>query len=196
MSVCIRIATDNDISAILNIYKPYIEGTAITFEYAVPSLAEFTNRFHSIVSQYPWLVCEIDGEIAGYAYGGPTFERTAFQWDAELSIYLDPRYHKRKIGTALYYCLFDLLSIQGYYNIYGVITSDNQISIELHKALGFTEFAVFKNTGYKLGKWYDVTWLVKPLREFTNDVTPPVPINQVSSDVISQVFLKYTSMIC
>lgn len=195
MSVCIRIAKENDISAILTIYKPYIEGTAITFEYAVPSLAEFTDRFHGVVSQYPWLVCEIDGEIAGYAYGGPTFERTAFQWDVELSIYLNPKYHKRKIGTALYFCLFDLLYLQGYYNIYGVITSDNQVSIDLHKALGFTEFAVFKNTGYKFDRWYDVTWLVKPLREFGTDVTAPLSIDHIAADVQNEIFMKYTEMI-
>lgn len=188
-------ASDNDISAILNIYKPYIEGTAITFEYTVPSLDEFTNRFHSITSQYPWLVCEIDKVIAGYAYGGPTFERTAFQWDVELSIYLAPTYQKRKIGTALYYCLFDLLELQGYYNIYGVITSENQISIDLHKSLGFSEFAVFKNTGYKFGKWYDVTWLVKTIRAFTTDVTNPIPINQIQIDIQNDIFLKYKNMV-
>ncbi len=188
-------ARDNDISGILTLYKPYIEGTAITFEYAVPSLIEFTHRFHSIISQYPWLVCEIDGVIAGYAYGGPTFERTAFQWDVELSIYLNPLYHKRKIGTALYYCLFDLVYLQGYYNIYGVITSANQISIDLHKALGFTEFAVFKNTGYKLGEWHDVTWLVKPLREFTSEVTAPISICQIPNDVLNEIFSKYKQLI-
>jgi phosphinothricin acetyltransferase len=195
MSINIRSATVLDVPAILAIYKPYIEGTAITFEYAVPSLDEFTSRFLSIQAQYPWLVCEIDGVIAGYAYGGPTFERTAFQWDAELSIYLSPEYHKRRIGTALYYCLFDLLALQGYYNLYGVITTENQGSIDLHKTLGFTEFAVFKNTGYKLGKWYDVTWLVKPIRGFETEVIPPLPISAIPQETQSQILLKYTQLI-
>lgn len=195
MGVHIRTAIDSDIPAILNIYKPYVEGTAITFEYAVPSLNEFTNRFHSIAENYPWLVCEIDGEIAGYAYGGPVFERMAYQWNAELSIYLSPKYHQRKIGTALYYCLFDLLHLQGYYKLISLITSANKVSIKLHETLGFTEFAVFKNTGYKLGNWYDVTWLEKDLREFTDKVSDPISIKEISSSTIETICNKYEKII-
>lgn len=195
MECHIRMAVDDDIRAILNIYKPYVEGTAITFEYAVPSLDEFTNRFHSIIKQYPWLVCEIDGEIAGYAYAAPVFERMAYQWNTELSIYLAPEFHKRKIGTALYYCLFDLLSLQGYYKLISIITSANQISINLHKTLGFTEFALFKNTGYKFGKWYDVTWLEKDIRNFTGDVVAPLSIHEISAHTIETICTKYEKRI-
>lgn len=191
----IRMAVDRDISEILNIYKPYIEGTAITFEYAVPSFDEFTNRFHTIIKQYPWLVCEIDGEIAGYAYAGPVFERIAYQWNAELSIYLDPKYHKRKIGTALYYCLFDLLDLQGYYKLIGLITSANKVSIKLHEALGFKETAFFENTGYKLGKWLDVTWLEKDLRDFNTKVKPPLSIQKISDSKIKEICNKYEELI-
>lgn len=192
----IRIATDKDIPAILNIYKPYVEETAITFEYAVPSFDEFTKRFHTITKQYPWLVCEIDGQIAGYAYAAPVFERIAYQWNAELSIYLSPAYHQRKIGTALYYCLFDLLELQGYYKLLSLITSANSVSIHLHQVLGFQEFAVFQNTGYKFNQWHDVTWMEKDLREFVVDVHAPISIRELEPLQIEQICKTHLSIIC
>lgn len=195
MGIHIRSALDSDIPAILSIYKPYVEGTAITFEYAVPSLNEFTNRFHSVAQKYPWLVCEIDDEIAGYAYAGPVFERMAYQWNAELSIYLAPKYHKRKIGTALYYCLFDLLYLQGYYKLISLITSANTVSIKLHEALGFTEFACFKNTGYKFNQWHDVTWLEKDLRDYHENVNAPLSIHEIPASTIAEICTKYESLI-
>ncbi|KAB1440426.1 GNAT family N-acetyltransferase [Candidatus Galacturonibacter soehngenii] len=195
MSVHIRVALDSDIPALLSIYKPYVEGTAFTFEYAVPSLNEFTSRFHTIAKKYPWLVCEIDGKIAGYAYAGPVFERMAYQWNAELSIYLAPEYHKRKIGTALYYCLFDLLYLQGYYKIISIITSANTVSIKLHEALGFTEFACFKNIGYKFNQWHDVTWLEKDLRDYQENVNTPISIHELPAYKITKICAKYESLI-
>lgn len=195
MGVHIRSALDSDIPAILSIYKPYVEGTAITFEYAVPSLNEFTNRFHTIADKYPWLVCEVDGEIAGYAYAGPVFERMAYQWNAELSIYLAPKYYKRKIGTALYYCLFDLLYLQGYYKLISLITSANKVSIKLHEALGFTEFACFKNTGYKFNQWHDVTWLEKDLRDYQTNVIAPISIHQIQASKITEICTEHAALI-
>ncbi len=98
----IRMATTADIPAILEIYAPYVENTAISFEYSVPSLEAFTARFTRITARFPWLVWEEKGKILGYAYGSLPWERAAFQWCAEVSIYLHPDAHRKGIGSALY----------------------------------------------------------------------------------------------
>ena len=83
----IRPATVQDIPRILEIYAPYIQNTAISFEYTVPDLEEFTQRFLKITNPFPWLVWEENGTVFGYAYGSLPFERAAYQWSASASIY-------------------------------------------------------------------------------------------------------------
>ena len=73
----IRPATLRDVPRILEIYGPYVENTAISFEYAVPGIEEFTQRFLKITQQFPWLVWEEEGVVLGYAYGNRPFERAA-----------------------------------------------------------------------------------------------------------------------
>ena len=101
----IRIAAKADIPAILDIYAPYILNTTATFEYTVPSLEEFTARFENITSQFPWLVWEENGTVLGYAYGSAPFERAAYRWCAEVSIYIAPHAKGQGIGRKLYAAL-------------------------------------------------------------------------------------------
>ena len=84
----IRFAAESDVPAMLAIYAPYVRNTAYTFEYTVPTDAEFTARFLSYTRQCPWLVWEEDGAVLGYAYGSLPFERAAYAWCAEVSVYL------------------------------------------------------------------------------------------------------------
>ena len=109
----IRFARPSDIPAILDIYGPYVLNTAISFEYTVPGLEEFTQRFREITRQFPWLVWEEDGEILGYAYGSLPFGRAAYRWCAASSIYLAPNAQGRGIGRKLYTALETLLRKQG-----------------------------------------------------------------------------------
>ena len=94
----IRPANIADLPRILEIYGPYVENTAISFEYTVPALEAFTQRFLDITAQFPWLVWEEEGAVLGYAYGSAPFERAAYQWSAEASIYLCPEACGRGIG--------------------------------------------------------------------------------------------------
>lgn len=98
----LRDAALRDVRDMLEIYRPYILETAYTFEYDVPSLEEFEARFRKITGAFPWLVWEEDGEILGYAYGSRAFERAAYQWDADLSIYLRRDCRGRGVGRQLY----------------------------------------------------------------------------------------------
>ena len=133
----IRIATKADIPAILGIYAPYILNTTYTFEYTVPTAAEFTARFESVTAQFPWLVWEENGTVLGYAYGSAPFERAAYGWCSEISVYLSPDAQGKGIGRQLCLALEDILWQQGYQVIFSLITSENTPSLGFHKAIGY-----------------------------------------------------------
>ena len=139
----IRPAGINDIKSILEIYRPYVENTVYTFEYEVPIYEEFIKRFEEHVNFCPWLVYECDGEVLGYAYGGKAFSRAAYQWCAEVSIYLKEDVQKRGIGSKLYAVLENIMELQGYKIFYAIITSSNLSSIKFHGKLGYMTIAVF-----------------------------------------------------
>ena len=77
----------------------------------------FCNRMRTYTRKMPWLLCEIDGELAGYGYASPHRTRAGYQWSAETSIYVSPSFHRRGVARALYSAIFELLATQGYYNI-------------------------------------------------------------------------------
>lgn len=161
----IRAAAVRDVPAMLNIYRPYVLETAYTFEYEVPSLEEFEARFQRIAAGFPWLVWEEDGEILGYAYGDRAFSRAAYQWDADLSIYLRQDCRGRGIGRKLYETLENLLRRQGYFLAYGIVTDANEPSCAFHRAMGYRETGHLKDCGMKFGRWYGVIWFEKRLRD-------------------------------
>ena len=159
----IRMATEADLPPILDIYGPYILNTAISFEYTVPTLEEFTRRFRDITAQFPWLVWEENGKVLGYAYGSLPFGRAAYRWCAASSIYLSPDAQGKGIGKALYAALEALLAQQGYRKTYAIITSDNPGSLHFHQRVGFRFLAEFPQCGVKFSKLYSVVWMEKDL---------------------------------
>lgn len=171
----LRDATIHDAAAMLEIYRPYILHTAITFEYTVPTLQEFEARFLSITAEFPWLVWEEDGQILGYAYGSKAFPRAAYQWDADLSIYLRQDCRARGIGRRLYTALEDRLRELGYFVLYGLVTSANDASCRFHRAMGYREVARLEKTGFKFGQWYDIIWYEKRLRDGDPAHPPVIP---------------------
>ena len=175
----VRMAKEEDIAQILEIYGPYILNTAVSFEYTVPSLEAFTQRYRAITDQFPWLVWEEQEQILGYAYGSAPFERAAFQWCAEASIYLRPEAQGQGIGKALYRELESLLRQQGYLKVYAIITSENQNSVEFHKAVGYTHVADMPGCGFKLGRWHGIIWMEKLLTPVDLPSVPPVSIESI-----------------
>ena len=159
----IRFAKEADIPAILDIYGPYVLHTAVSFEYSVPTLEEFTERFRSITAQFPWLVWEEAGKILGYAYGSLPFGREAYRWCAAGSIYLAPDAQGKGIGRKLYNALEAVLTAQGYRKIYAIITSDNPGSLRFHEHVGFRHLSTFQDCGIKFSKLYSVVWMEKDL---------------------------------
>ena len=171
----IRIATAADVPAMLDIYGPYILGTTYTFEYTVPTVEEFTRRFLSCTAQFPWLVWEEDGAVLGYAYGSAPFERAAYSWCGEVSIYLAPRAQGRGIGRRLYQVLEEILWRQGYRVIYSLVTTENTGSLEFHRRLGYRERATLEGCGMKFGRWLGVVWLEKTSNIVEIPTEKPVP---------------------
>lgn len=159
----IRCAEEKDLPEILEIYGPYILNTTASFEYAVPTLEEFTARFRSITAQFPWLVWEEKGKLLGYAYGSAPFERAAYRWCAESSVYLRPEARGRGIGKRLYLVLEEILRRQGYALIYAIITSENEASLAFHRRLGYTVTASMPGCGYKFGRNLGIIWMEKRL---------------------------------
>lgn len=160
----IRIATEADVPAILGIYAPYIRNTTYTFEYTVPSAEDFLQRFRNITAQMPWLVWEEDGAVLGYAYGSLPFDRAAYAWCAEISVYLAPEAQGRGVGRSLCLTLEKLLAAQGYQLIYSLITSENTGSLSFHEKLGYRFLVNFENSGFKMGRWLGVVWMEKRLK--------------------------------
>ena len=172
----IRFATLADVPAMLDIYAPYVQNTAVSFEYSVPTMQEFSARFESITIQFPWLVWEEDGKIFGYAYAAAPFERAAFSWCAEPSIYLSSEAQRKGIGRKLYDALEQILTRQGYRVLYAIITTSNTPSLNFHKALGYRHLADFPDCGFKLSCWQGITWLEKRLNPLAHPQEFPISI--------------------
>ena len=150
-----------DAQAVLCIYAPYVRTSPATFETEVPSEMEFARRIESISGEFPYLLLFLDSELVGYAYAHKQAERAAYAWNAELSVYLRMDQRGRGMGRPLYQLLIDLLAMQGYVNVYGVITASNTPSIALHEKMGFKNAGVHEKTGYKFNEWHDVVWMHK-----------------------------------
>jgi len=194
----IRIATKDDAAAMLEIYAPFILNSGITQETEVPSIEEFQKRILSTLEERPWLVCEIDKQIGGYAYAGKHRDRKGYQWCTEPSVYISEKFFGFGVANALYTALFEILKLQGYVNAYAVITLPNDRSIAFHKKFGFVYLTTYPKIGYKLGQWHDVGWMQYEINAHKNDPTDPIKfagIDRSSIDTIlkkSSEFLKRT----
>lgn len=185
-NIKIRLADEKDCQDMLDIYAPFVKDTTVSFEYEVPSYDEFKNRIVEIQAKYPWIVCEIDNEIVGYAYASPFNKRSAYEWSVDYSIYVSPVKHGMGIGTALYTCLTDILRLQGFYNAFAGITSSNNKSENFHKSFGFKPVGTYHDAGYKFNNWHDVQWFEYKISEKQN---PPRKIRNIHE-------IKFTHEFC
>ena len=173
----IRPATEADAAEILNIYAPYITDTAITFEYDVPTLEEFTGRIRHTLEKYPYLVAEQNGKILGYAYVGPFHDRAAYDWAVESTIYCAPDARGFGVGDTLYRALLDILDGMGYWNVYALVADPNPASERIHARLGFTCVGREPHTAYKFG-WLGLSTWWLPLRRGNEKPEPTHPLTQ------------------
>ena len=166
--VRIRVAEPGDVPALLSIYAPYVERTAITFECEVPAEAEFAARMRAVQARHPYLVAERGGEPVGYAYAGPFVGRAAYDWAAETSIYVDMGCRRQGVGGTLHAALEGALREQGVLNMEACIAvpvePDEYLtrnSQEFHAHMGYRLVGEFERCGCKFGRWYDMVWMEK-----------------------------------
>lgn len=172
----IRTAGIADAAELLKIYAPYVENTAISFEYEVPSVEEFRDRIRKTLERYPYIVAEKNGEILGYAYVSTFHARRAYDWSVETSIYIRQDQKGRGLGKKMYLALEDILKKQHVSNLYACIAYTEQEdahltndSMRFHAHLGYRLAGTFRKCGYKFGKWYDMIWMEKMIGEHPDE---------------------------
>lgn len=166
----IREVREEDAARLVEIYSHYVANTAVSFEYAVPTVEEFANRIRKISAKYPYLVCEKDGIIAGYVYAGSYSPREAYNWTVTTSIYVDKDMRGQGVGSMLYKALEDSLRQRGIVNLLAGIAykevEDEYLtndSYKYHLSQGYTKVAHMIKVGKKFDRWYDLLWLQKVL---------------------------------
>jgi len=181
----IRIARDDDADAIHAIYAPIVRDSAITFETEIPTTETLRERMRAKLQHYPWLVWEEADEVLAYAYAGRFRERAAYDWIAETSIYVHAAARRRGIARQLYDALLEVMRMQGINQAVGVITLPGETSVAMHEAMGFEPAGVWRQAGYKLGRWWDVGVWQKTLQAPRNPPTPLVHFAQIPPSVLS-----------
>ena len=159
-----KVTAKKDVAQMLEIYRPYVEQTAISFEYETPSLPEFIHRWETGRTQFPWLLYEEKGEILGFAFAVAPFTRDAYAWCAELSVYVKREARGQGVGRALYAALERQLQAQGYRVFYALITGMNAGSIRFHESMGYSKAAVLPACGWRQGQWHDLVWMQKRVK--------------------------------
>lgn len=158
MSAGIRPATRGDAARCAEIYAPYVTDTWVSFEHCPPDAAEVARRIEQYGTSHGWLVAEVEGKIAGYAYGSPHRTREAYATSADVAIYLDAAFARAGIGRRLYEALFPVLKKRNIHTVFAGIALPNDASIGLHQAMGFTPVGIYREVGWKMGGWRDVGW--------------------------------------
>lgn len=185
----IRCAEEKDVEGILAIYAPYVAETPVSFETEVPTPGEMWDRISSILSGLPYLACQANGQIAGYAYASNFRQRKAYQWSKEVSVYVAPGFRGKHVATGLYLSLFEILRIQGVTNLLAGITVPNKASTIFHESAGFRKCGEYTAVGYKHGLWHNVGWWELSLNP---DLLPPkqlIPFSKIyGSDVVKNAF--------
>ena len=154
----IRPATAGDAAAVTAIYAPFVRETWVSFETEVPDAAEIARRIAANNASHGWVVADIAGVIAGYAYGSAHRTRAAYGSSCDVAVYVDPAYGRRGIGRALYAQLLPILAERGFHAAFAGIAQPNEGSVALHKAMGFEPVGIYREVGWKLGAWRDVGW--------------------------------------
>jgi len=178
MPPIIRLAREADANEIAAIYEPFCRETPVSFEMEAPTAQEMERRIATTLENYPWLVCERDGWLVGYAYASQHRERAAYRWSVDVSVYIREGYRRGGMGRALYTSLFAILRLQGFRNALAGVTLPNPGSVALHEGMGFEPVGTYRCIGFKCGAWHDVRWWQKLLVEADPDPRDPLDMKQ------------------
>lgn len=198
----LRVAAPKDADALCAVYAPFVEQTAISFEYDVPDTAEFARRVESTLQRYPYLLAEdAHGTVLGYACTHTFLPRAAYDRCAETTIYLSSPAQRGGLGCAFYGALEELSRAQGICNLYACIgepegAADEYLgynSIRFHEYMGYRRIGVFTRCGYKFGRWYNMVWAEKLLSSHAAQPQPFVPFPQLDGALVADILRKYST---
>lgn len=170
--VTVRAATPADVGPIQRVYAPVVQHTTASFEESTPDSDEIARRM-LLRPRLPWLVAEMSGRVAGYAYASTHRERPAYRWSADCAVYVDAAFRSQGVGRLLYERLATEVGDLGYVSLFAGIALPNPVSVKLHAALGFEAVGVFRHVGYKHGEWHDVGWWQRSLKKASLCPTEP-----------------------
>lgn len=176
MSIAVRPAREDDLAAVRDIVNWAIENTHYNFNLEPQTLAHWQAEHANGRDHYPWLVAESAGLVVGVAYAGRYKVRRAYDWCAEVTVYVSHLHHRRGVGAALYAELLPILEAQGFHSLLGVIALPNPASVALHERFGFVDTGRTRQVGWKFGRWWDVGHWQKLLRDENAPASILVPI--------------------
>lgn len=184
MSLVIRLANESDAEQILAIYQPLVYETACTLASKPPTAKALRHQIRQTLTRLPWLVCERNRSLLGYAYATPYRPHATLAWSVEVAIYMAPPYQRRGIGRALYTSLLRVLLLQGFVHACALIVQPNPPACALHRSLGFQAIGVQHAAAYKLHAWHDLDWWCLRLQSPASDPSPPADLTlaQISPD--------------
>ena len=195
--IIIRTVSPDDAAELLSIYAPYVEKTAISFEYEVPRVEEFQKRIEKTLENYPYLAAECGGRILGYVYAGPFIGRAAYGWSAEVSIYLREDCRKKGLGRRLYEALEAVSGAQNILNLNACIgcprTEDIHLtnnSMQFHEHMGYRLVGRFQESGYKFNTWYDMVWMEKILGEHVEKPAPVIAFSRIGAEQLNSLGIR------
>jgi phosphinothricin acetyltransferase len=168
-----------DAESVADIYGPHCSVGYASFETEAPTLSEIARRIADISAVYPWLVFEIDGQVAGYAYASLHRARSAYQWAVDVTVYVAPGFHRQGIAGSLYDRLLPMLADLGYFKAYAGIALPNDASVGFHQSKGFDWVGIYKGVGYKHGEWRDVGWLQLAIQPEQSEPSVPRSVSEL-----------------
>ena len=186
--ISLRLAQPQDSAALLDIYRPYVLETSVTFETEPPTEEEFRGRILEFTKKFPYILAEEDGTVLGYAYAHAFHERAAYGWTVETSVYVHRDLRRSHVGKKLYTALLALLRLQGVRNVCAVVAFPNDASMAFHKAMGFEVGGLLPDFGYKQGAWHTVAYLYQALG--SGDPAPLVPVGALTPQQVAEILQK------
>lgn len=194
----IRAARPDDAPALLEIYRPYVEQTAVSFEYETPGPEEFAARIKAVLKKHPYLILEEGGRPVGYAYAGVFIGRAAADWAVETTVYVRRDARGSGAGKALYTALENILALQGVQNLNASIAwaeeeEDEYLtrnSPEFHSRMGYSPVGRFRRCGFKFGRWYDLLWMEKQIGPHESQPPAPKTFDEVKEEALRRGYLE------
>ena len=173
-AIQIRLAKTTDAPDVSDLYAEIVQETAISFESRSPSHEQAAIWMISTMKRHPWLIADIEGKFAGFAYAGDHGRHPAYRWTCDTSVFVHPDHRGKGVGEALYRELIHYMVRLGFASALASITLPNPASIRLHEKLGFNSVGIMEKVGYKLGSWHDVGWWRLTLQDLGDP--PPEPL--------------------